>query len=250
MSEVTFDIHYTGSKGNSVSLYYENLGFLIDFGKPYKYIEPLLYDKQFVLITHGHADHLVYTTYKKIRENFPHLKVLGNAETNERLVSRKLKPLDIIFSDDFQFQIGELKFTTLQCYHGEGVDLIDTHGFVIETPTQNVLYATDLSTTLDFKTYALTNKLKFDIILLEANYDPRVIEFYESTKVHTGYDVFSNGSYRHLSSDEREIFVNEFAKKGAIDVELHQSETYRTFEGLIKKSKGKITIEEVRAWLK
>jgi L-ascorbate metabolism protein UlaG (beta-lactamase superfamily) len=249
MTDFNFDVHYTGSKGNSVSLYYDNLGFLIDFGKPYKYIEPLLYDKQFIIITHAHADHLVYTTYRKIRENFPHLKVLGNSETNERLIKRKLSPLDIIFKDDFQFQIGELKFTTIQCYHGSESDYIETHGLVIESPTQNLIYATDLSTLIDFESYALTNDISFDIVLLEANYDAKVIEFYESTKVHTGYDVFSNGSYRHLSTLEREEFVSKFKKENAIDVELHQSETYRTFGGLIKKSKGKILQQDVEHWL-
>lgn len=247
---IKYDVHYTGSKGNSVSLYYDNLGFLIDIGKPYKYIEPFLFDKQFVLLTHAHGDHLVYTTYKKIRENFPHIKILGNQDTQDRLVKRKLKPLDVIFKDDFQFQIGGVKFTTIQNYHGTGDDFIDCHGFIIETPKQNLIYSTDLSTLIDYEEYCLTNKLKFDIILLEANYDPKVIEFYESTKTHTGYDVFSNGSYRHLSTTEREVFVDKFKKDDTADVELHQSETYRTFGGLIKKSKGKITQRDVDNYLK
>lgn len=247
---IKYDVHYTGSKGNSVSLYYENLGFLIDIGKPYKYIEPYLYDKQFILITHSHQDHLVYTTYKKIKENFPHIKVLGNQDTQDRLIQRKLKPLDMVFKDDFQFQIGDVKFTTIQNYHGTGEEFIDCHGFIVESPTQNLIYATDLSSLIDYEEYCLTNDIKFDIILLEANYDPKVIEFYESTKTHTGYSIFSNGSYRHLSTTEREVFVDKFKKSGAIDIELHLSETYRTFGGLIKKSKGKITQKDVDNYLK
>ena len=250
MKEFEFDVHFSGSKGNSVSIYYENIGFLIDIGKPYKYIEPYLYDKQFVLITHKHQDHLVYTTYKKIRENFPHIKILGNADVNEQLIKRKLPKLDLIFKDDLQFKIGDIKFTILQNYHGAGEEYVETHGFILESPSQNLIYATDLSTLIDYEEYCLTNKIKFDIILLEANYKPEVIEFYESTKQHTGYDVFSSGSYRHLSTIDRELFVDKFAKPGAINVELHQSETYRTFEGLIKKSKGKITQQDVDNYLK
>lgn len=244
-----FKIHFTGSKGNSASIYYDNLGFLIDCGKPYRHIEPYLFDKQFILITHRHHDHLVYTTYKKIRENFPHIKILGNADVNAQLIKRNLPELDIIFKDDFQFKIGDVKFTTIQNYHGAGEEYVETHGFIMETPKQNLIYATDLSTLVDYETYLLTNKLKLDIILLEANYDPKVIEFYESTKQHTGYDVFSNGSYRHLSTTERELFVDKFGKPGMINVELHQSETYRTFDGLIKKSKGKILQKDVDNWL-
>lgn len=250
MNELSFDVHYTGSKGNSVSLYYDNLGFLIDIGKPFKYIEPFLFDKQFIIITHGHSDHLVYTTYKKIRDNFPNIKILGNEETNNRLLKRKLEPLDLLFKDDFQFQIGDVKFTTLQNYHGSKEEFIDCHGLIVETPTQNLIYSTDLSTVIAYEEYCLANDIKFDIILLEANYDPQVIEFYESTKAHTGFSIFANGSYRHLSTTDREVFVEKFKKPDAIDIELHLSETYRTFGGLIKKSKGKITQTDVDNWLK
>lgn len=249
MNEFSFDIHFTGSKGNIASIYYDNLGFLIDIGKPYKYIEPYLYDKQFVLITHKHQDHLVYTTYKQIRENFPYIKILGNADVNEQLIKRKLPKLDIIFKDDFQFKIGDVKFTTLQNYHGAGEEYVETHGFILESPSQNLLFATDLSTLVDYETYLLTNNLKLDIILLEANYDPQVIGFYEATKQHTGYSIFSSGSYRHLSTTDREIFVDKFGKDDMINIELHQSETYRTFDGLIKKSKGKILRKDVDNWL-
>ena len=249
MSEFQFDIHYTGSKGNSVSIYYENIGFLIDIGKPYKYVEPHLFNKQFILLTHRHQDHLVYTTYNKIKENFPHIKILGNSDVNEQLIKRKLPPLDIVFCDDFQFQIGDVQITTIQNYHGVGEEYAETHGLIMESPTQNLLYATDLSSLIDYETYLLTNNLKLDIILLEANYKPEVIEFYESTKQHTGYDVFSNGSYRHLDTSQRKLFVDKFGNKGYTNVELHQSETYRTFEGLIKKSKGKITQKDVDKWL-
>ena len=245
---MSFDIHYTGSKGNCTSIYYKNLGFLIDIGKPYRNIEPFLYDKQFILISHKHGDHIKWTTYKKIRENFPHIKILSNSTVNNELIARKLPEVDVIFTDDFQVQIGDVKITSLQNYHGINEEYTETHGFVFETPEQNLLFATDLSTLVDYESYLLTNDLKLDIILLEANYDPKVIEFYESTKQHTGYSIFSSGSYRHLSIIDREVFVDKFAKQGAINVELHQSETYRTFDGLIKRSKGNITKEVVARW--
>lgn len=246
---MSFDIHYSGSKGNCASIYYDNLGFLIDIGKPYKYIEPYLFNKQFILITHKHQDHLIYTTYKKIRENFPHIKVLGNQEVNENIVKRKLPELDIIFKDDFQFQIGEVKFTTLQNYHGAGEDYTETHGFILESPSQNLLFATDLSTLVDYEEYCLTNNIKFDIILLEANYDPQVIGLSEYMKIHSGYNTFNNGSYRHLSTIDREEFVTKFKNPDAIDIELHVSERYRSFEGLMKLEKGKITQKDVDNYL-
>ena len=246
---MSFDIHYTGSKGNCASIYYDNLGFLIDIGRPYKYIEPYLFNKQFILLTHRHQDHLVYTTYKKIRENFPHIKILGNQEVQDNLKKRSLPQLDLIFKDDFQFQIGEVKFTTLQNYHGAGEEYAETHGFILESPSQNLLFATDLSTLVDYEEYCLTNKIKFDIILLEANYDPQVIGLSEYMKIHSGYNTFNNGSYRHLSTIDREEFVTKFKNPDAIDIELHVSERYRSFEGLMKLEKGKITQKDVDNYL-
>ena len=250
MNEFSFYIHFTGSKGNSASIYYKNLGFLIDVGKPYRNIEPFLYDKQFILISHKHGDHIKWTTYKKIRENFPHIKILSNSTVNNELIARKLPELDIIFKDDFQFQIGEVKFTTLQNYHGAGDDYTETHGFILESPSQNLLFATDLSTLVDYEEYCLTNKIKFDIILLEANYDPQVIGLSEYMKIHSGYNTFNNGSYRHLSTIDREEFVTKFKNPDAIDIELHVSERYRSFEGLMKLEKGKITQKDVDKYLK
>ena len=249
LNEFSFDIHFTGSKGNCASIYYDNLGFLIDIGRPYKYIEPYLFNKQFILLTHRHQDHLVYTTYKKIRENFPHIKILGNQEVQDNLKKRSLPQLDLIFKDDFQFQIGEVKFTTLQNYHGAGEEYAETHGFILESPSQNLLFATDLSSLIDYETYLLKNKLKLDIILLEANYDPQVIEFSEYTKLHTGFDTYSNGSYRHLSTVDRQLFIEKFSNDSAVDVELHMSARYRSFDGLVKMEKGKISMQDVDKWL-
>lgn len=246
---MNFDIHYTGSKGNCASIYYKNLGFLIDIGKPYKDIEPFLYDKQFILITHKHGDHIKWTTYKKIRENFPHIKFLSNSTVNNELIKRKLPEVYVIFTDDFQVQIGDIKITSLQNYHGINEEYTETHGFVFETPEQNLLFATDLSNLLDYESYLLTNDLKLDIILLEANYDPQVIEFSEYTKLHTGFDTYSNGSYRHLSTVDRQLFIEKFSNESAVDVELHMSARYRSFEGLIKMEKGKISMEDVDKWL-
>lgn len=195
------------------------------------------------------SDHINWTGYKKIRENFPSVKILGNNDVNENLKKRKLQPLDIVFSDNFQFQIGDTKITTIQNYHGAGEEYVETHGLIMETPTQNLIFATDLSLLIDYEEYCLTNNIKFDIILLESNYDPKVIEFYESTKLHSGYSIFSNGSSRHLNTDDRKRFVDKFGKPGAIDVELHKSETYRTFTGLIKRLDGKISMQDVDKWL-
>lgn len=207
----------------------------------------------FTLTVIHESDHINWTAYKKLKENFPNIKTIGNSDVNSQLVKRKLPPLDIIVSDNFQFKIGDVKFTCIQNYHGEyGTDdFADTHGLILETDSgETMLFATDLSTLIDYEEYLDTNDLKLDTILLEANYDAEVIEFYESTKHHTGYSIFSNGSFRHLDVATRKLFVDKYKKCDSIDVELHQSATYRTFEGLIRRSDNKITMEDVEAWKK
>lgn len=249
-----WNVHYTGSKGNSVSIYTNQFNILVDAGKPYKFIEPLLYEKHFLIYSHRHGDHFKPVVYKKIRENFPNIKILANEEVSNLMFEKAKIPADVVFSDNFQFQIGTMKFTTIQNYHGVKEDYAETHGFIIEdTETQEVLlYATDLSTTIDYQEYLDKNSLQVDYCLLESNYNPLVIEFYESTKAHTGFDIFSNGSYRHLSSTEHTEFTEKYCKPSSIVVPLHQSETYSTFEGLIKRTKkdeNKITEKEVKSWL-
>nr|DAH82272.1 MAG TPA: hydroxyacylglutathione hydrolase [Caudoviricetes sp.] len=221
-----------------------------------KVIKPFqnIYLKLVLYFTHTvihESDHINWTTYKKIKEDFPNIKTIGNNDVNNQLIKRKLPPLDIIVSDNFQFKIGDVKFTCIQNYHGEPNtdEFADTHGLILETDSgETMLFATDLSTMIDYEDYLDKNKLMLDTILLEANYDGNVIEFYESTKRHTGYSIFSNGSFRHLDVLSRTNFVDKYKKPDTIDVELHQSATYRTFEGLIKRSKGTITMEDVEEW--
>lgn len=249
-----WNVHYTGSKGNAVSIFNNNLGILVDFGKPYKYIEPFLYDVHFIIVTHRHGDHFKPAVFRKIRENFPNIKILANEEVNNLMFEKTKMGADVVFSDNFQFQIGTMKFTTIQNYHGAKEDYVETHGFIIEdTETQEVLlYATDLSTTIDYQEYLDKNSLQVDYFLLESNYDPEVIEFYES-KAHSGFDIYSNGSYRHLASTEHKEFTEKYCKADSVVVPLHQSETYSTFEGLLKRTKkdeNKITMEDVEAWKK
>lgn len=53
----SYEIHYTGSKGNCVTI--NGIGgdfnMMVDAGKPYKYIEPYLYNISFLLYTHRHS---------------------------------------------------------------------------------------------------------------------------------------------------------------------------------------------------
>lgn len=96
LSAFNYDIHYTGSKGNSVSIYTNQFNILVDAGKPYKFIEPLLYEKHFLIFTHRHGDHFKPAVFRKTRENFPNIKILANEEVNN-LMFEKLKWVQMLF---------------------------------------------------------------------------------------------------------------------------------------------------------
>ena len=208
----------------------------------------------FTLTVIHESDHIIWSTYNRIRDNFPHIKVIANDEVNQQLIKRKLKPVDVVIHDDLQIMIGNVKITFLQNYHGDKQcdheNYAENHGMIMECNNEVLLFATDLSTTIDYQMYLDKHNLKVDYLLLENNYDPQVIEFYESSKNHTGYSIFSNGSYRHLPCIEHKMMIDKYLKQGGVYEELHQSETYSTFEGLIKRSEGKITMEDVRAWVR
>lgn len=252
MSNFDYEVHYTGSKGNCVSIYTPSFNLMIDAGKPYKYIEPHLYGIHFLIFSHRHSDHFKPAVYNKIRKNFPNIKILANETVNNLMIEKTKIPADVVFSDDFQFQIGNMKFTTIQNYHGEGEEFTDTHGVIIEDSETNevLLYATDLSNMLDYEDYLSKNSLQIDHCLLESNYDEEVIRFYESTKAHFGYDIFSNGSYRHLSKKQHDEFIKNYCKPTATVLELHKSDTYGTFEGLLRNTNGKISKEDLILWRK
>lgn len=52
-----FKIYYSGSKGNCAVISNKGGGWnmMVDAGKSFKTIEPILYDVQFLLYTHRHS---------------------------------------------------------------------------------------------------------------------------------------------------------------------------------------------------
>lgn len=244
INNFSYTIHHTGSSGNVARIDYNTIGILIDIGKPYKLVSQYLEGISYLFISHRHSDHLNLTTYKTIRERHPYISIVSNGEVNEHLMTKGLKGVDVIIKDDMQLALGDLKITCLNNYHDT-----ETHGFIFESPHETLLFATDLSTTTDYELYLNKVGKKVDICLLEANYKEEVLDFYISEGHHTGFDIFSNGSQRHLSVENHQRFVAEHVIEGGCVRELHTSSTYRTFKGLLKKSKGKISIEMVEKWL-
>lgn len=240
-----YKIHYSGSTGNCATLKTnDGVKFMIDAGMPYSRIKNHLKDVEVLLYTHKHGDHLKKSTYNQIRLNHPSIMIIGNHDVNTQVMAWGLPALNyVINSDTPHFWLNETKVTPIENEHD-----VECYGFIFEEPNNEVtLFATDLSTTLWYREYLNDNNLKIDNLLLESNYNPSVVGFMESLKLHTGFNVFNNGSERHLPTSEWLGMKKHFCKPDARCEELHISQTYHSFDGLSQKFD--FSEEDVKEWI-
>lgn len=226
-----YEIISSGSVGNAVKLTFPNgVKMMIDIGLSFKVLKPHLQDCHLVFISHVHGDHLNEGAYNQLRKNFPWIKVIGCAEVNERVISKKKKPLDHVIHNGSELDVNGTHLVFLDAPHE-----VENLGMIGECEGQRFLYSTDLMTTYAFEEYLDANDMQLDLLLLEANYNPDVIGFMEHVKLHSGYDVYGNGSYRHLSTRANESFARKYLKDGGVSEHLHQSGTYYSYENLKEK---------------
>lgn len=226
-----YEIISSGSQGNAVKLTFPNgITIMVDIGLSFKLLKPHLQDCHMVFISHIHGDHLNMGAYNQLRKNYPWIKVIGCAEVNDKVVSKKKKPLDYVVHNGSTLEINGTHLTFLDAPHE-----VENLGIVGECQGQRFLYSTDLMTTYAFEEYLDKNDIQLDLLLLEANYDANVIGFMEHLKLHTGYDVYGNGSYRHLSLQANEKFAEKYLKPDGFTEHLHQSGTYYSYDNLKNK---------------
>lgn len=218
MEEFSYKVNYTGSSGNCVNIDWLNIKLLVDIGKPYKYIKPHLDGVKFIFITHVHGDHLNYSAYKNIRLHYPSIKIISNNEVNERLLSKDLKPVDILISSGLQLKLGKyLKVNFIENYHD-----VDCQGFIFEGLNEHLLYATDLSTIIEYEAFSENNNVRYDCMLLEANYDIKKLVTEEDN---ARYD-YLGGAARHLEKGISRNFFENYSKENAIYEPLHMSSRF------------------------
>lgn len=243
-----YKIHYSGSTGNCATLQTkDDVKLMIDAGMPYSKIKPYLTGVEVLLYTHRHGDHLGRTksTYNQIRVNHPYITIIGNEDTNERLKEWGVKVLDYIIDDSQSLWLNETEVIPIENEHD-----VECYGFIFKEPDDEItLFATDLSTTMYYQDWLNEHDAKIDNLLLEANYDPSVVGFMEHLQLHTGFDVFNNGSERHLPVDEWKHMKYNYLKDGGRFEQLHISATYHDFTGLANKFPNRFTDEDVKEWI-
>lgn len=217
---------------------------MVDIGKPYSKLKNYLDGVDLILITHRHGDHLNQSAYNQIKLNHPSIFIATNQETANFISEKHLPQPDLIFNGMEPMYIGNISIYQLDNEHG-----VECHGFIFEDDEKQLhLFATDLSTTLNYTDWLETNKpnQKLATMLLEANYDPEVIRFIEYKKLHTGFDTFNNGSERHLPVGEWLAMKQNYCNDQTKTEQLHISATYHDFTGCM--SKFNFTLNEVKEW--
>lgn len=200
-----YEIISTGSKGNSVIIN----DIMVDCGVAFKRLKEYLYDVKYLLLTHIHSDHIKPTTLKRIKKEFPHIKVIGNYEIAQ------LYDVDHIINAGFPMDIDNYTFEAFECVH----DVV-TYGYTWSFNDNEIIYATD--------TNSLENapERKYDYLFLESNYDVEKLELARGKRSKYGYDPYISG-LRHLSTKDCKTFyyLNRRDKNSEL-IELHMSERF------------------------
>lgn len=169
---MVFDINivHTGSKGNCVII---DKKIMIDVGRSYRELEPLLSNMEVIFVTHRHGDHLNPAVINQMTKKMP-WKVNGNLYMNKDVLEkvRSHKNLtNLIFPSnhiidsnttlDLIIDNKKYNFRTFNLYHD-----VPNQGFVITNELgEKLIYATDTSSLQD------APNEKYDYILIEGNYD-------------------------------------------------------------------------------
>ncbi|WGH50136.1 beta-lactamase superfamily domain protein [Enterococcus phage Phi_Eg_SY1] len=225
---IEYKIISSGSVGNAVKLTFQNgIKMMIDIGLSYKALKNELQDCHLLFVSHIHSDHLNVGCYNQIRKNQPWVKVIACEEVNELVISKGKKPVDIIVTHGSEIEVSGVKCTFLDAPHE-----VQNLGIIGESDGQTFLYSTDLMTTFAFSEYLDNVGKTIDLLLLEANYDPAVIGYSEYMKIHSGYDTYNNGSYRHLSTVANKQFAEKYLSAGGVSIPLHKSGSYYSYRDL------------------
>lgn len=234
----------SGSGGNCVYVGSENTHLLIDVGisgkkvdAGLKELELSVKDIQGFFITHEHIDHVrglgvlarryeipIYATegtFEKIKQ----MSTLGNI--NESLFH--------VIQADESFQIGDVKIKPFLVSH----DAAEPVAYRLECGNKSLAVATDMGAYNEYTVQYLKN---LDVVLLEANYDARMLQtgpypYVLKNRIMSEYGHLSNESSgqllcRVLHDNLKKIYLGHLSKENnypelayeAVRLEIQMSE--------------------------
>ncbi len=164
---------YSGSSGNCSFIETDNTKLLVDCGVSSKKLEEALNwvgvkisDIDGILISHEHSDHVKGLSTISKKYSIP---IYANNATFTNLKQNISEDFKIKYKSNEKFEIGDIKVFPFSIPH----DAADPCGFSLYHDNKKLTIATDIGH-MDNK--LLHNLDESDFLLLEANYEPNMLQ--------------------------------------------------------------------------
>lgn len=169
----------SGSSGNCSYVGTDEEGILVDAGVDQDHVFKWLADNgvtpgmvKGIIITHDHSDHVRYAY--TIARHYKHIRIyctnrVLNGILRRHSISHRIKDVHTAIFKEIPFTLAGLTITGFDVSH----DGTDNAGFFIEHGTQRLVVATDMGTITDRARHYMTQA---DYLMIEANYDARMLE--------------------------------------------------------------------------
>lgn len=238
------DIYVFGSSSKGNSIYFKNERFLIDLGFSYKHYQD--YDFNFFLkvdyifLTHEHSDHFNPRTMFHIVDTYPNVKFIISTNMWEDLLAPSFAhriDQEKLIASRSHFYIAK----PMILYNRRNLAInycphVTAHGPItncaVELTFQNchLLYASDLdeyqaNPSRGTQGLPFDHQNPFDILCLEANYDPKIL--YNYIQKHPN-DFRAKQNFRHTSEQDAWNYVEQFLKSNGLFIPLHASHAFGT----------------------
>lgn len=238
------NLYVFGSSSAGNSIYFKDARILIDLGFSYKryqeYDPNFFLDVDYIMLTHEHVDHLNPSTLLRIVQLYPGLKVIVPPNMwqdmlepafKKRINQQKLVSLANHFIYSAPMMLRNRRDLTIKY-----IPHVTAHGPITNCAIelvyndQHVMYASDLDEFMPnpargTQGLPMDPNNPFDILCLEANYDPDIL--YNYIKAHPD-EYRATENFRHTDEKTAWAYVHKFLKHNGLFIPLHASHTFGT----------------------
>ncbi len=218
---------FSGSKGNTILISYNDNIYLIDIGVSYKRLlqsigDSVKLDNASIFITHTHGDHVKGLLQLQKRAS---INIYGSAS-----LAKKYCNVNII---DDSLEINDIKVEVLNLSH----DCSDTLGYILYLGDYKVVVVSDTGYISDYNLHKMHGPC---VLLLEANHD---VEMLMNGKYTWPLKNRILGDYGHLSNRQFKNYVKNVATNDTkYLVALHLSEE-NNCEQIVEEELENIDVE-------
>ncbi len=202
---------YSGSSGNCLYIETENTKILVDAGVSLKKIETGLENLNVpvntidaVIVTHEHIDHMLSVGNISKKYDIPVFATSktfdASSKQSDKILDKNKKKINI----DENFSIGDIEIRAFKIPH----DAADPCGYTLISGDKKISIATDIGHMTNDILHHIDGS---DFILLEANYDPNVLQY---TKYPFSLKSRIAGPNGHLSNKVAGQTINYLIKSG------------------------------------